>query len=112
MAKKNTNLLGLHHKLVHQVQPKHRPKKMINFKYLVDRFPESKDHAEDLWQQICSSLAPENLHEDGELSEKQTRYKLYDIHHDAQLLAKTWPCPQHIADRCDDDISMYVRSTQ
>tara|TARA_R100001510_G_C7564668_1_gene143407 strand:- start:114 stop:368 length:255 start_codon:yes stop_codon:yes gene_type:complete len=84
---------------------------MINFKYLVDSFPENKDQAEELWQQICSSLAPENLHEDGEISNSQADRKFMDIHHDARLLATVSSCPKHIADRCDDDISMYVRRT-
>ena len=84
---------------------------MINFKYLIDGFPENKDQAEDLWQQICSSLAPENLHEDGEISDAEADDKFMDIHRDARLLSVVWPCPQHIADRCDDDISMYVRRT-
>ena len=85
---------------------------MISFKYLRDNFPENKDQAEGLWQQICSSLAPENLHEDGEIPSNWADRKFEDIHHDAKLLAKAWPCPKHIADRCDDDISMYVKETE
>tara|TARA_B100001939_G_scaffold313084_1_gene296672 strand:+ start:368 stop:613 length:246 start_codon:yes stop_codon:yes gene_type:complete len=78
----------------------------------LDNFPENKEQADEIWQQICSSLAPENLYEDGEASEEDVSIKLYNIHRDARLLATVSPCPKHIADRCDDDISMYVRRTQ
>jgi hypothetical protein len=82
---------------------------MKSFRYFLQEFPKHEDQADGLWQEICSSLAPENLHEDGEISEMQAAIKLYDIHYDARLLAKTWPCPHHLVDMCDDDISMYAR---
>ena len=82
---------------------------MIKFKYFLQVFPKYEDQAEGLWQEICSSLAPENLHEDGEIPSNWADRKFEDIHHDAKLLAKAWPCPKHIADRCDDDISMYAK---
>ena len=84
---------------------------MIKFKYFLQVFPKHEDQAEGLWQEICSALAPENLHEDGEISNAEADRKFEDIHRDARLLSVVWPCPQHIADRCDDDISMYVRRT-
>ena len=83
---------------------------MTNFKYLLQVFPKHEDQAEGLWQEICSSLSPENLHEDGEISDAEADRKFRSIHHDARLLAKVWPCPKRWADMCDDDISMYVRS--
>ena len=82
---------------------------MINFKYLVDSFPENKDQAEQVWWDICSSLSPECIHEDGEISNAQADRKFRSIHHDARLLSKTWSCPKHVSDSCDDDISMYVK---
>ena len=75
----------------------------------LDNFPENKEQADEIWQQICSSLAPENLHEDGEISNAEADRKFEDIHRDARLLATVSPCPKHIADKCDDDISMYVK---
>ena len=75
----------------------------------LDNFPKNKEQADEIWQQICSSLAPENLYEDGEISNAEADRKFEDIHRDARILFTISPCPKHIADRCDDDISMYVK---
>ena len=50
----------------------------------LDNFPENKEQADEIWQQICSSLAPENLYEDGEASEEDVTIKLYNIHREAR----------------------------
>ena len=61
----------------------------------------------DEWEDIASSLAPENLHEDGEISQAKAYQKFMEIHKEAKALFQKTPCPQDIIDRCDDDLSMY-----
>ena len=56
------------------------------------------------WEDICHSLAPEGLYEDGELNEYEAEQKrkylmtrakaLYDAGH---------PCPIEVLDMCDDE---------
>jgi len=62
----------------------------------------------DEWDEIASSLAPENLHEDGEISQAKANQKFMGIHKEAKALFQEMPCPQDIIDRCDDDLSMYA----
>ncbi len=64
----------------------------------------------DAWDEIASSLAPENLYEDGEISQAKANQKFMGIHKEAKALFQKMPCPQDIIDRCDDDLSMYAES--
>jgi len=64
----------------------------------------------DEWDEIASSLAPENLYEDGEISQAKANQKFMGIHKEAKALFQKMPCPQDIIDRCDDDLSMYAES--
>ena len=66
----------------------------------------------DEWDDIASSLAPENLHEDGEISQAGADQKFMQIHKEAKALFQKMPCPQDIIDRCDDDLSMYAEQKQ
>lgn len=66
----------------------------------------------DKWDEIASSLAPENLHEDGEISQAGADQKFMEIHKEAKALFQMMPCPQDIINRCDDDLSMYAQQKQ
>lgn len=63
----------------------------------------------DAWANISSALAPENLHEDGEISAQEADEKYRNIHLDAQCLFEAgFFCPADIAENSDDDLSSYV----
>jgi len=72
----------------------------------------NKQELIDEWDAIASSLAPENLHEDGEISQAEADQKFMEIHNEAKALFQKMPCPQDIIDRCDDDLSMYAEQKE
>tara|TARA_R110000824_G_scaffold73267_2_gene186712 strand:- start:730 stop:993 length:264 start_codon:yes stop_codon:yes gene_type:complete len=56
------------------------------------------------WEDICSSLACENLYEDGELSMAQAKRKRRDLISRAKKLYDTgYPCPRNIFEWCEDE---------
>ena len=65
-----------------------------------------REHLEFLggsWEDICSSLASENLYEDGELSMKQAEQKRRNLITKSKALYDAGcPCPQYIFEWCED----------
>ena len=70
------------------------------------------DHAvRNFWNDIACRLAPENLHEDGEISNKEAERKRDHIYRTADVaFSKGYWCPDDIADNCDDDLQMYKQT--
>ena len=56
------------------------------------------------WEDICHSLAPENLYEDGELAdyEAEQKYKFL-IQRSKRLYDAGYLCPKNVYDMCDDE---------
>ena len=59
------------------------------------------------WEEICHSLAPENLHEDGEIDnyEAEQKYKSL-IQRGKRLYDAGYFCPKNVYDMCDDPDSL------
>jgi hypothetical protein len=56
------------------------------------------------WEEICHSLAPEGLYEDGELNDYEAEQKRKRILRHARALYKAgYPCPKDVLDMCDDE---------
>ena len=59
------------------------------------------------WKDISSSLAPENLYEDGELDDYEAEQKYKSLIQRAKKLYDAgYPFPQDIYDWCDDPDSL------
>ena len=70
----------------------------------MSRTREHLEFLEGSWEDICSSLACENLHEDGELSMAQAEQKRRNLITKAKALyAAGCPCPQNIFEWCEDE---------
>ena len=56
------------------------------------------------WEDICHSLAPEGLYEDGELNEYEAEKKRKNLITRAKALYWAgYPCPKDVLDMCDDE---------
>ena len=56
------------------------------------------------WEDICHSLAPENLYEDGELNDYEAEQKRKSlIKRGKRLYDAGYPCPKDVYDMCDDE---------
>ena len=56
------------------------------------------------WEDICHSLAPENLYEDGELNDYEAEQKRKSlIQRGKRLYDAGYPCPKDVYDTCDDE---------
>ena len=66
------------------------------------------------WEDICHSLAPENLYEDGELDDYETEQKYkFLIQRGKRLYDAGYLCPKNVYDMCDDEEALkpFVENT-
>ena len=65
---------------------------------------EKEIFAREEWEDICHSLAPENLYEDGELDHYEAEQKRKSlIQRGKRLYDAGYPCPKDVYDTCDDE---------